>query len=71
MTQDEAAQALNAKTMLSIGALIARGIIEPAFLDDGTEGVTRRSVEKELTWRRSASLWARLRRRISGILHWV
>ena len=71
MLQDEAAEALQAKTALSIGALIARDILQPASLADGTEGVTRSSVEAELTWRRQAGFWRRLRRRLGGILHWA
>lgn len=49
---------------LSAGLLKSSGVLEPAFLPDGTEGVTRMSVERELEWRRSAPLWRRVLRRL-------
>jgi len=53
---------------LSVGHLKASGVLEPAFLPDGTEGVTRTSVERELEWHRSAPLWRRVLRRL---LRWI
>jgi len=72
LTQEEAARVLSARAgTLSVGAMIARRILEPAFLPDGTEGVSRSSVEEEVEWRRTASFVRRLSRRIGGILHWL
>ena len=71
MTQQEAASELSAKIPLTVGVLIARGILEPAFLRGDEEGVTRRSVEAELRWRRETGFWRRLRRRLGGIIHWI
>ena len=71
MTQEEAAEALGRSTTLGIGLLIGRQILRPAFLVDGTEGITRESVEAELEWRRSASSMRKLRRALGGLLHWI
>jgi len=56
---------------LSIGALKAHGVLQPAFLANGTEGVTRASVESELEWRRTTPLWRRCLRRLRHWAHWL
>ncbi len=56
----------------AVGMLVARGFLQQAFrASDGAEGITRESVSAELQWRRSASFWRRLSRRLVGILHWL
>ena len=59
VSQPEAADLLGRRTA-SIGFLVARGILEPVFLTDGTEGVSRASVQAEVRWRQEASRWQRL-----------
>lgn len=55
-----------------VNLLIARGILQPCVrASDGADGLTRSSIATEREWRRTASVWRRLRRRIGGILHWV
>jgi hypothetical protein len=74
MTQGEAAECLRSRAapMPNVGILIARGILQQAFAaSDGSEGVTRMSVEDEMRWRRTASPWRKVTRRIGGVLHWV
>jgi hypothetical protein len=71
MTQHEAAQALRPATELEIGFLVSCGILKPAILaDDGSEGVTRDSVERELSWRASASFPQKLRRTAGNFFRW-
>lgn len=53
---------------LSVGLLKSYGVLEPAFLPNGMEGVTRASVQREIDWRASAAPWRRLVRRLG---HWV
>lgn len=74
ITQTEAATLLKSPRapMPAVGLLIARGILQQCFrASDGANGVTRESVREELEWRRTASPWRRLTRRLGGILHWV
>lgn len=42
--------------------LIARGLVQHCFVQDGREGVTRSSVADEIEWRRTADLWTRFKR---------
>jgi hypothetical protein len=73
ITQTEAATLLKSRRapMPAVGSLIARGILQQCFrATDGADGVTRESVREELEWRRTASFWRRLTRRVGGILHW-
>lgn len=56
---------------LSVGALKIQGVLQPAFLSDGTEGVTRASVEAELEWRRRSPLWRRCLRRLRRWARWL
>jgi 2-keto-3-deoxy-galactonokinase len=52
--------------------LVARGLLQAAYrATDGADGVTLSSVAEELRWRKEASLWRRIRRRIGGILHFL
>lgn len=68
LTQEEAAQTLG---RLGVGLLLARRILRPAFLEDGSEGVTRESVEAELEWQASAGPIRKVRRAIGGFLHFL
>jgi hypothetical protein len=73
ITRTEAATLLKSRRapMPAVGSLIARGILQQCFrATDGAHGVTRESVREELEWRRTASFWRRLTRRLGGILHW-
>ena len=54
LTQEEAAQVLG---RLGVGLLLARRILKPAFLEDGSEGVTREPVELSLSGRRLRTLF--------------
>ncbi len=74
VTQTEAAVLLKSRAapMPAVGLLIARGILQQCFrASDGTNGVTQESLSEELEWRRTASFWRRLTRRLGGVLHWV
>jgi hypothetical protein len=50
---------------------ITRRILHPAYLEDGTEGVTRASVEAESHWQATAPWWKRLARAVGGVLQWI
>ena len=65
LTRDEAADRL---AKMSVGWLIVSGILDNALLNDGTEGVTLRSVEHELAWQDRATRWMKVRRTIGGLL---
>ncbi len=52
LTRDEAAARLG---KVSVGWLQFSDILEGAVLDDGTEGVTLRSVEREFVWQAQAT----------------
>jgi len=67
---NEAASALGTRHP-SLNLLIARGILQPCFLADAKEGVTKSSVAAEVEWRRTASRGQKLKRRLGGILHWI
>jgi hypothetical protein len=73
MTVQQAKAALRSRIHPSpaVGLLIARGILQHCFVEDGLEGVTRASVQEELQWRRTTSTWRKLTRAVGGILHWV
>lgn len=71
MTREHARVLLGKSTYLSYGSLIARGVLQPAFLEDGTEGFTRDSVEAEVRWQRYARPAQRVRRAIAWFLHWL
>lgn len=55
---------------LNVSLLIARMILDPAYLEDGTPGVTRESVMRDLEWKRAAGLRRRFWRRVTGVLTW-
>jgi hypothetical protein len=40
-------------------------------VDDGREGVARKSVRIEQKWWATASRWQRIKRRLGAVLHWV
>ena len=69
LSREEARVVLGKSTYLSYGSLISRRILNPAFLDDGTEGFTRDSVEAEVRWQHEAGPWQRLRRVIGWLGH--
>lgn len=73
LTTDEAKRLLRSRFAPSpnVNILIARGILQPCFVEDGRQGVTRSSVEQEAEWRRTASRWKKFTRRLGGVLHWV
>ncbi len=73
MTTDEAKAALKSRAGPSpnINLLVARGILQPCFVGDGRQGVTRSSVVAEIEWRRTASRWRKFTRFLGGILHWI
>lgn len=64
LTQAAAAERLGTGAGMRLGYLIACGALEPAFLADGTEGVTLESVETEMAWRESATVGMKMRRRL-------
>ncbi len=68
MTKREAARALR---RLNVSALIVRRILSPAYLEDGTSGVTKASVDRDLEWKRTAGIWRRVWRRVTGVLRWI
>lgn len=45
-------------------------ILHPAYLSDGSEGVTRASLEAEVEWQKNARWWKRLIRGVGGVLRW-
>lgn len=56
----------------STNLLVARGLLQQCFrATDGTEGVTRSSVDEERAWRDSATAWMLLKRWAGAILHWI
>lgn len=73
LTTDEAKALLRSRSAPSpnVNILVARGILQPCFVMDGRQGVTRTSVEQEREWRRMASRWKKFTRRLGGVLHWV
>lgn len=73
LTTDEAKRLLRSRfaPRPSVNMLIARGILQHCFAEDGREGITRSSVEEEVEWRRTAGRWKKLTRRLGGVLHWV
>jgi hypothetical protein len=73
MTTDEAKIALRsgAAPTPNINLLVARGILQPCFVADGRQGVTRSSVSAEAQWRRTASRWRKFTRFLGGIFHWI
>ncbi len=73
MTTDGAKAALKSRAAPSpiINLLVARGILQPCFVADGRQGVTRSSVVAEAEWRRTASRWRKFTRFLGGIFHWV
>jgi hypothetical protein len=73
LTTDEAKELLRSKSAPrpNINIMIARGILQPCFVEDGWQGVTRSSVEQEIEWRRTTSRWRKFTRRLGGILHWI
>ena len=70
VTRDEAAEKLG---KVSVGWLEVHGVLERAVLDDGQEGVTVRSVEREIAWQAEATVWMRLRRTVGQLfrLPWM
>jgi hypothetical protein len=73
LNTDQATEALTGRgaPWPNVNLLIARGILQPCFLADGRQGVTRSSVDAELQWRRTASRWRKFTRRIGGVVHWL
>ena len=74
MTTDEAKAALRSRAAPSpnINLLVARGILQPCFVADGRQGVTRSSVFAEVQWRRTASRWRKvITRFVGGIFYWI
>lgn len=73
MTFTDASKALRDArgTGSNVGLLIARGLLQNCFLDDGKEGVTASSVATEIEWRETASPWRRFTRTLGGILNWL
>ena len=73
LTTDQAKDLLRSRSAPdpNVNILVARGILQPCFVEDGRQGVTRASVEQEIEWRRTASGWKKFTRRLGGILHWV
>ena len=54
-----------------IRGLLAQGILEPAVMTSGFDGVTRESVDRELEWQRTAPTWRRWWRTVSHHLESV
>ncbi len=73
LTSDEAKKILRNRSAPrpSVNILVARGILQPCFVEDGRQGVTRTSVEQEIDWHGSASRWKKFTRRVGGVLHWI
>ena len=71
LTQAAAAKRLGTGAGMGLGHMIACGVLEPAFLADGTEGVTLDSVESELAWRASATAGMKLRRKLKHAIRFV
>jgi len=69
-SQDEAARELNI-SHFSLGLLLATGILHPAERNEGGRGVTRKSVETEVNWRRTATLRQRIVRKVRYIVHFI
>ena len=68
MSEEQARCALGLRTRRGVRSLATPRILRPAITCDGTVGITRRSVEEDLEWRRTASRVKRLRRRVRGLL---
>ena len=70
LTRNQAADLLG---KVSVGWLEISGVLERATLDDGTEGLTVRSVEREIAWQATATRWMRARRQIGSLLRlpWI
>lgn len=71
LSTDEAAAALDRRGVYTVNLLVARGILQPAFVSDGRQGVTAQSVMAELEWQRTASRWRKFTRGLGGIIHWI
>jgi len=73
LTTDEAKRPLRSRfaPRPNVNILVARGVLQACFVEDGRQGVTRSSVEQEIGWRRTASRWRKFTRRLGGVLHWV
>lgn len=67
MTFKKAARTLRRVT---VRPLVLRGIIDPAYLADGTPGVTKESVMRDLEWKTNTGLPRRLWRRFTGVIRW-
>ncbi len=68
ISHDEAARLLGRSGVLG---LVYRGVLEPAVMESGFQGVTGESVERELEWQRTATRWQRFRRRGLGLLDYL
>lgn len=65
LTRNDAADRLG---KLSANWLVARGVLERAVLDDGSDGVTVRSVHDEIAWQQAATRGMKVRRSVTGVL---
>jgi hypothetical protein len=55
-----------------VQTLAMHGEVQYAFrASDGAEGVTRESLDRELEWRRTASVFKRTRRAVRNALHYL
>jgi hypothetical protein len=70
MSQDEAARELNI-SHFSLGLLLATGVLHPAECYEGGRGVTRKSLEAEVNWRRTATLRQRVMRKVRYVVHFI
>lgn len=66
LTMAEAARILE---RVNVRFSIFRGYLDPAYAEDGSCGVSRESVTRELEWCRSATLLQRTWRKVKSVLN--
>lgn len=71
VTESQAKRVLHLRTRAGVRLMVARRLLDPAKRAGGEVGVTMASVEREVEWSRTATVWQRLMRKVGGILHWV
>jgi hypothetical protein len=54
-----------------VHGLVMRGVLQPAVMATGFQGVTRESVDRELEWKRTSSRGQRIRRGAREVADWV
>lgn len=68
ISHEEAARLLGRS---EVHGLVMRGVLEPAVMTSGFQGVTRESVDREAEWQRTSTRRQRVRRRTREILEWL